>query len=166
MELFTPEVGLICWMLVPFLIVFFVLGKFAWPVIIKGVSERANFIDQSIQSAKDANEQLASIKALGETMLTEARNEQLRILNDANQARNQLLDEAKKQAKQEAEKILSAAQLTIQKEKEDISRQVRSEIAVISIGIAEKIIRNRLDASEQEELVNRLVEEANASGKN
>ena len=167
MELFTPEIGLMFWMLIPFLIVFYVLAKFAWPAIIKGVNNRAQFIDESIQSAKEANERLATIKEEGEIILSEARNEQLRILNETNQMRNTLIDEAKKQAKTEADNILAFAHTAIEKEREDILRQVRSEIALISIEIAEKIIRQQLDNSTaQQEMINRLVDEINFTGKN
>ncbi|MCD7972615.1 MAG: F0F1 ATP synthase subunit B [Candidatus Azobacteroides sp.] len=167
MELFTPEVGLIFWMLIPFLIVLFILGKYAWPMIIDGVDKRARFIDDSVRSAQEANERLTSIKEEGEAILAEARKEQMRILNETNQMRSDLIEEAKKQAQLEADNILSSAQITIQKEKEDILRQVRSEIASISIEIAEKVIRENLNTTaEQENMIDRLLQEINSTGKN
>lgn len=167
MELFTPEVGLIFWMLIPFLIIFFILAKFAWPAIIKGVNARAQFIDDSIQSAKEANEKLAGIQQEGEAILEKARNEQLRILNETSKMREQLIEEAKKQAKVESDKIMDATRVSIQREKDDILRQVRTEIATISIDIAEKILRKNLDDSkEQQDMIDKLLKEVNNTGKN
>jgi len=160
MELFTPEVGLIFWMLIPFLIIFFVLAKFAWPAIIKGVNDRAQFIDDSIQSAKTANEKLEAIQKEGEEIIAKAHNEQLRILNEAEDMRKQMIDEAKNQAKIESDKIMQNTSVEIQKEKEDILRQVRSEIASISIDIAEKVLRGNLDdKNAQKGMIAKLLEE-------
>ena len=160
MELFTPEVGLIIWMLVPFLIIFFVLAKFAWPAIIKGINDRAQFIDNSIQSAKQANEKLETLQKEGEEIISKAHNEQLRILNEAEELRKQVIDEAKNQAKVESDKIMQNTSVEIKKEKEDILRQVRSEIASISIEIAEKVLRGNLDDTKaQQDMISKLLEE-------
>jgi F-type H+-transporting ATPase subunit b len=160
MELFTPEVGLLIWMLIPFLIVFAILAKFAWPVIIKGVDERAKFIDDSIQSAKEANEKLASIKSEGEAILAAAREEQLKLLKDAADIRDKLIKEAKQQAGVEADKVMQDAKVAIQKEKEDAIRDIRKQVAELSIDIAEKVLRKNLDNKPaQVELVDKLLDE-------
>ncbi len=164
MELFKPEIGLIIWMLIPFLVVFGLLAKFAWPSIIKGVEERGKFIDDSIQSAKEANERLAGIKEEGEKILAEARAEQLQILKEAGVMREKVIEEAKNQARSEAEKLLVRAKEDIAKEREDAIRQIRQEVALLSIDIAEKVIREQLDEKEKQvNVINRLLDEINIS---
>ena len=160
MELFTPEPGLMIWMLIAFLIVFFILAKFGWPVIIKGVEERGRFIDNAVQAAKEANEKLAGIKVTGEKMLSEARNEQLKLLKEGAELKEKIVNEAKEKAGLEADKIMQNAKLAIQKEKEDALKEIRNEVANLSIEIAEKVLRKKLDnKSAQMELINKLLEE-------
>jgi len=164
MELFKPDVGLIIWMLVPFLIVFFLLAKFAWPSILKGVEERGKFIDDSIQSAKEANERLAGIKEESEQIIAEARVERMQLLKDAGVMREKMIEEAKNQAKTEAEKLLLRAKEDIAKEREDAIRQIRREVALLSVDIAEKVIRNELEKKDKQvDMVNRLLDEINIS---
>jgi ATP synthase, F0 subunit b len=164
MELFTPDIGLIIWMFVPFLIVFVILAKFAWPAIIKGVDERSRFIEDSIQTAKEANERLAGIKLEGDKILAEAKEEQLRLLKEAAVMREQLIKEAKQQAGLEADKVMNDAKMAIQKEKESAIREIKSRVAALSVDIAEKVIRRDLaDESAQMELINKLLDEASIS---
>jgi len=164
MELFTPEVGLLFWMLIPFLVVFFILGKYAWPAIIKGVNERSKFIDDSLESAVKANEQLANIKKEGEEILKAARQEKLQLLSDAAVIRNKLIEEAKQQAQTEAAKVLEAAKIAIAKEKEDAVRDIRRQVAELSVNIAEKVLRGQLEEKpKQMEMINRLLDEVNIS---
>jgi len=161
MELFTPDIGLILWMLIPFCIVFFVLAKFAWPAIIKGVDKRAAFIEDSLKAAHEANDRLAGIKEESELILAAAKEEQLRVLKDGADVRAQMIQEAKQQAAVEADKIIQEARLSIRKEKEDAIREVRAQVAELSIGIAEKVLRRNLENKEaQLELVNKLIDEA------
>ncbi len=161
MELFTPEIGLIFWMLIPFGLVFFVLAKFAWPIIMKGVEKRASFIDESLQSAKEANDRLAGIKQEGEQILAFAKEEQLRLLKDGADMRDQMIKEAKQQAAVEADKVILDARAAIRKEKEDAIRDVRAQVATLSIDIAEKILRKNFENKDvQLELVNKLIDEA------
>ena len=160
MELFTPEPGLMIWMLVAFLIVFFILAKFGWPAIIKGVEERGRFIDNAVQAAKEANEKLAGIKVAGEKMLSEARNEQLKLLKEGAELKEKIINEAKEKAGLEADKIMQNTKLAIQKEKEDALKEIRNEVANLSIEIAEKVLQKKLDnKSAQMELINKLLEE-------
>ncbi len=160
MELFTPDIGLIFWMLIPFGLVFFVLAKYAWPVILKGVEKRAAFIDESLQAAKEANDRLAGIKEESEHILSEAKKEQLCLLKDGADMREQMIKEAKQQAAVEADKIIQEARVAIRKEKEEAIRDVRAQVAELSIGIAEKVLRRNLDNKQaQVELVNKLIDE-------
>ncbi len=160
MELFTPDIGLIFWMIIPFGLVFFVLARFAWPVILKGVDKRASFIDDSLQAAKEANERLAGIKQESEQILAQAREEQLRLLKDGADMREQVIKEAKQHAAVEADKIMEEARLIIRKEREDAIRDIRTQVAELSIGIAEKILRKNLDSKPaQMELIQKLIDE-------
>ncbi|MDR1633060.1 MAG: F0F1 ATP synthase subunit B [Dysgonamonadaceae bacterium] len=161
MSLLTPDLGLLFWMLFSFGVVFFVLAKFGFPIILKMVEERKAFIDKSLEAATQANERLAGIQQEGERILKHAREEEIRILKEAEEIRNKIVEEAKGQAGIEAGKLIEEAKNAIRKEKEMALRDLRNQMAVLSIGIAEKILRRNLDnQSAQRELVNRLIEEA------
>ena len=99
MSLLVPDSGLLFWMLLSFGIVFFVLAKYGFPVIVKMVNERKEYIDRSLVVAKEANEQLANLKAEGETIMAKAHEEQARILNEAAATRDRIIKEAKEQAR-------------------------------------------------------------------
>jgi F-type H+-transporting ATPase subunit b len=161
MSLLTPDLGLLFWMLVSFGAVFFVLAKFGFPVIVKMVDERKAFIDKSLEAAKQANERLAGIQQEGERILKHAREEELRILREAEEIRNKIVEDAKGQAGIEAGKLIEGAKNAIRKEKEMALHDLRNQVAILSIGIAEKILRKNLDnQSAQHELVGQLIEEA------
>ncbi|MDD4589446.1 MAG: F0F1 ATP synthase subunit B [Parabacteroides sp.] len=164
MSLLTPDSGLLFWMLLCFGIVFFVLAKFGFPVIIKMVNERKEYIDHSLVVAKEANEQLVNLKAEGETILAKAREEQVRILNEAVATRERVISEAKTQAQIEGSKMLEEVKLQIKAEKDDAIRDIRRQVAVLSVNIAEKVLRKNLDSEdEQTEMIERLLDETFAS---
>jgi F-type H+-transporting ATPase subunit b len=164
MELFTPEVGLLFWMLIPFLVVFFILAKFGFPVIVKMVEDRKAYIDESLVAAKQSYEQLAAIKAQGEAILDEARRDQATILKEATQTRDLLIKEAKDKALIEASRIIDDARKQIIAEKDDAIRDIRSQVAVLSVDIAEKVIRGQIDKKEEQmKIINRLLDEINIS---
>jgi len=164
MSLLMPDSGLLFWMLLSFGIVFFVLAKFGFPVIIKMVNERKEYIDHSLVVAKEANEQLANLKAEGETILAKAREEQVRILNEASATRERIISEAKTRAQIEGTKMLEEVKLQIKAEKEDAIRDIRRQVAVLSVNIAEKVLRKDLNSEdEQTEMIQRLLDETFAS---
>jgi F-type H+-transporting ATPase subunit b len=164
MELFTPEVGLLFWMLIPFLVVFFILAKFAWPAILKGVEKRNNFIDESLLAAKQAQTELEGVKANSDAIISKARKEQAEILADAKKSYELILDNAKQNAREEAQKIIENARKQILTEKDDALRQIRREVAQLSVDIAEKIIREKLNQeNDQMNMINRLLDEINIS---
>jgi len=164
MSLLMPDTGLLFWMLLCFGIVFFVLAKFGFPVIIKMVNERKEYIDHSLVVAKEANEQLANLKAEGETILAKAREEQVRILNEASATRERIISEAKTRAQIEGTKMLEEVKLQIKAEKEDAIRDIRRQVAVLSVNIAEKVLRKDLNSEdEQTEMIQRLLDETFAS---
>jgi F-type H+-transporting ATPase subunit b len=161
MSLLTPDIGLLFWMLVSFGVVFFVLAKFGFPIIVKMVDERKSFIDKSLEAAQQANERLAGIQQECERILKHAGEEEIRILKEAEGVRNKIIEEAKGQAGIEARKLIEEARNAIRKEKEMALRDLRNQMAALSIGVAEKILRRNLDnQSAQRELVNQLIEEA------
>jgi F-type H+-transporting ATPase subunit b len=160
MSLLTPDPGLLFWMVLSFGAVFFVLAKYGFPIIVKMVDERKAFIDKALEAAKSANDRLAGIKEEGDRILNQTREEEIRILKEANEMRNRIIGEAKEQATIEAGKLIAEARNAIQKEKEMAIRDIRNQIATLSIDIAEKILRRNLDnQNAQRELVDKLIEE-------
>ena len=150
MSLITPEFGLLFWMTVIFAIVFFLLAKFGFPVITDMVRKRQERIDRSLKDAREIEAR----------MLGEARKEQAQILREATDTRNKILATAKDEAREEAAKILAEARTEIEAEKEAALRDVRKEVAVLSVSIAEKILRKELsEDKEQREYIDRMVEE-------
>ena len=158
--LLKPDLGLLFWMLVSFGIVFFVLAKFGFPIIVKMVDERKAFIDKSLGAAKAANDRLAGIQEESERILKRTRDEEIRILKEAHEFRNKIIGEAKEQAAIEAGKLIAEAKMAIQKEKEMAIRDVHNRIADLSLNIAEKVLRKNLDnPPAQRDLVQKLIEE-------
>jgi F-type H+-transporting ATPase subunit b len=159
--LLKPDLGLLFWMLISFGIVFFVLAKFGFPIIVKMVEERKAFIDKSLESAKAANERLAGIQEESERILKQTHEEEIRILKEAQETRSKMIGEAKEQAAVEAGKLIVEAKTAIQKEKELAIKDIQNRIADLSINIAEKVLRKTLDNSPaQRELVEKLIDEA------
>ncbi|GHT39796.1 ATP synthase subunit b [Bacteroidia bacterium] len=162
MALLTPEFGLLFWMLLSFVIVFFVLAKFGWPIIVNMVEERKAYIDKSLDEARQAHERLLGIQDEQSRLLKETREEQQRLLKDANETKAKIISDAKERAEVEASKIRAENQLLIQKEQEQAMREVRSQVAVLSLDIAEKVLRKNLDNKPaQQDLVTQLINEVN-----
>ena len=159
MGLLQPESGLLFWMLLSFIVVFVILAKYGFPVITKMVEERRVFVEKSLEAAKEAKAQLDNIKTESEALLQQAREDQMKILNAA-AAKERIISEAKGQAQAEAQKQLEEAKRQIRLEKEAAVREVRSQIAMLSVDIAEKVIRNKLDNTPaQMSMIDRLLEE-------
>lgn len=162
MELFTPEVSLIFWMLIPFLVVFFILAKFAWPAILKGVEERNKFIDDSLLMAQQARDQLSKIKEESDALIAEARKEQALIKAEATKNREQIIRDAKEKAGVEAASVLESARKQLLLEKEDAVRDIRRMVAGLSVEISEKVLREKLNTQKsQMEIIDRLLNEVN-----
>jgi len=159
--LLQPDFGLLFWMLVSFGIVFFILAKFGFPVIVKMVDERKAFIDKSLEAAKAANERLAGIQEESERILKQSHDEEIRILKEAQETRSKIIGEAKEQATVEAGKLIAEAKAAIQKEKIMAIRDIRNQVADLSLDIAEKVLRKDLEnRPAQSEMVQKLIEEA------
>ena len=160
MSLLVPESGLLFWMLLSFGIVFFVLAKYGFPVITGMVDERKKYIDHSLEIAKEANKQLENIKAEGESIVAKAHEEEVRILNEASKARVQMIQEAREEARLEGEKMMADVRVRIAQEKEAAVSEIRSKVALLSVNIAEKIMRKDLETENRHmELIDQLLDE-------
>lgn len=151
MSLLLPETGLLFWMLLAFGVLFFVLYKYAFPVILSSIDERKKFIDDALENAKEANERLARIEQQGDVLIKTAQEEQARILREAVTTRDQIIKEARAKAEMEGEKIMAETRRLVQLEKEEAMRDMRAQVAELSIMIAEKVLHKELsdDASQQ-----------------
>lgn len=159
--LLTPEFGLLFWMLLTFGIVFFLLAKFGFPVITKMVDQRKDYIQDSLDAAQKANEQLANIQQKSDELLSSAKAEQVKILKDAAETRDRIVNEARQQAKAEGMKELEEIRKQIQAEKDQAIRDIRRQVGEISVDVAEKVLRTTLDnPKEQLAMIDRLVDEA------
>ena len=160
MQLLMPDTGLLFWMVVIFGLVFFLLAKFGFPIITSMVEKRNSTIDKSLKDAREIEARMGQMVEEHARMLDEARKEQAQILREATDTRNKILATAKDEAREEAAKILAEARTEIEAEKEAALRDVRKEVAVLSVSIAEKILRKELaDDGAQREYIDRMVEE-------
>ena len=160
MNLVTPDAGLLFWMVIIFGLLFFLLWKFGFPVITSMVEKRNATIEKSLKDAHAIEAQMAGMLAEHAQMLEDARKEQAQILREASDTRSRMIADAKEQAREEAAKILAEARSEIEAEKEAALRDVRKEVAVLSVSIAEKILRKELsEDKEQREYIDRMVEE-------
>jgi F-type H+-transporting ATPase subunit b len=166
MGLLTPDPGLMFWMIIVFGVVFFVLAKYGFPVIIDMVEDRKAYIDDSLKAAREANEQLVNVKAEGEKVLAQAREEQARILNEASATRDRIIKDAQERAMLEGQRLMDEMKKQIETEKESAIRDIRRQVAVLSVDIAEKVMRSKLaDEKEQMELIDRMLDEMLESSK-
>ena len=160
MNLVTPDTGLLFWMVVIFGLVFVLLWRFGFPIITSMVEKRNTTIEKSLKDAKEVEAQMSAMVAEHAQMLEDARKEQAQILREAADTRSKLIADAKDQAREEAAKILADARAEIEAEKEAALRDVRKEVAVLSVSIAEKILRKELAKDgEQREYIDRMVDE-------
>jgi F-type H+-transporting ATPase subunit b len=160
MKLLLPEFGLLIWTLLAFLVVVYILGKFAWPAIVKGLRERETGITDALASAERVKAEMAQLKSENEALLAQAREERAIMLKEARDAKEKIINEAKEQAKIAAEKILTDTQATIEQKRMAALIEVKNEIGIIVVEISEKILRRQLDnRAEQEKYIKQLAEE-------
>lgn len=154
MNLVTPGLGLIVWTSLFFLIVLFLLRKFAWKVILDSIDERNKSIEEALKAAERARAEVAQLKSENEALLQQARQEREKMLREAKATADRLISEAQERASAEAQRIIKQAQETIQNEKNAALTEVKNQIAALSLDLAEKVLRNKLsDRSAQEELI-------------
>ena len=166
MDLLMPAAGLLFWMTVVFLIVFFILAKFGFPAIIGMVTGRKAFIDESLKKAHEANEKLANIQKEGESILQQAREQQAVILKEAAETRDAIVEKAQDKAREESARLLSEAKAQIETEKQNAIRDIRTQVAELSVQVAEKVLKQKLSSDkEQMDMINRLLDEVASDNK-
>ena len=167
MDLLIPDSGLLFWMTLVFVIVFLILWKWGFPAIVKMVNDRKAYIDGSLKKAREANEKLANIQKEGELLLQQAREQQSKILKEASDTRDAIVGKAQDKARDEGARIISDAKAEIQNEKQAAIRDIRNQVAELSVQIAEKILRQKLSGDkEQNEMIDRLLDEVSSTDKN
>lgn len=160
MDLLTPGTGLILWQAFVFLLLVFLLAKFAWKPILGSLKEREESIQQALDSAEKAKLEMAALKSDNEKLLREAREERDKILKEAREAANRLHDQAQADAKKNADKIIEDAKAIIQTEKNAALRDVKSQVAMFSLEVAERLIKANLkDDKAQKDLAETFIKD-------
>lgn len=160
MSLLTPNPGLIFWMVIIFLVLVFILAKYAWGPIIKGLDEREQEIQGALDLAKKTKEEMAQLKSDNERLIVEANAARDRILKEAKEAADRLIESAKEKATAEGNRMIENAREVIENEQAAAVSQMKKEIATLSIEIAEQVLRRELsDKAAQENLVADLLKD-------
>lgn len=160
MDLLTPSFGLLIWTLLAFLIVFFILKKFAWPAIVKGLKDREHSIADSLATAERVRAEMAQMKSEHEALLAQAREERALMLKEARETKEKIINESKDQAKVEASKIIVEARAAIEAQKMAAITDVKNQVGKMVIEVSEKILRRELgNKTEQEAHIKGLVNE-------
>jgi len=160
MQLVMPDTGLLIWMMITFLIVLILLKKYAWKPILKMIKDREDFIDSALKSAEVAKQEMQSLRSDNEKILAQARTERDMMMKEARDMKDNIVGEAKGKAKEEADKILASAREAIQNEKLAAISEMKNQVALLSIEIAEKILKHELaDENKQKELIGTLLKD-------
>lgn len=161
MDLITPEFGLVFWTLITFLILLFILRKFAWKPILGAVSDREEGIKDALASAEKARQEMENLTADNERILQEARAEREAMLKDARDMKNKMISDAKDEAQAQASKMIEQAQIAIESEKKAAMAELKSHVAGLSLDIAEKVVRDELSNKDKQlKLVENMLGEA------
>ena len=154
MDLITPAFGLIFWQTIIFLVVLFVLGKFAWKPILGALQSREDSIDEALKSAEKAKEDMTNLKADNEKLLAEAKLERDKMLKAAAKLGEDLKDQAKEDARLIGDKMIDDAKASIESEKNEAIKEIKDQVVELSIQITEKLLKKNLsDDKSQQELV-------------
>jgi F-type H+-transporting ATPase subunit b len=160
MDLLTPSTGLFFWQLLIFLGLFGLLAKFAWKPILASLKEREESIQTALDSAERAKQEMAALQAGNEALLKEAREERDKILRDARQAASVLQDQIQTEAKKTADKLISDARAMINTEKHAALRDVKQQVALFSLQVAERLMKKNLaDDKSQKELIDSYIKD-------
>ncbi|WP_370900988.1 F0F1 ATP synthase subunit B [Chryseobacterium gossypii] len=162
MGIIEPGIGLLFWMTLTFVILLFLLAKFAWKPIVNAVNDRETSIVDALNQAKLAKKEMEELKADNERIIREAKIERDAILKEAREIKDRIVGEAKDVAKAEGDKLIEAAKQTIEAEKNAAMADIKTQIGAISVNIAESILKQKLDNSEaQNELVQNYLNKSN-----
>ncbi|HZY39772.1 MAG TPA: F0F1 ATP synthase subunit B [Mucilaginibacter sp.] len=164
MDLVSPNPGLILWTAISFLILLFILGKYAWKPILKAVSDRENSIESALLKADAVREEMARLTSENEALLKQARAERDSILAEATKVKNQIIYDAKEAAQKEGARQIEIARIEINSQKAIAMADVKNQVASLSIEIAEKVLRKQFeDSKKQDEMVKELLKEVKLS---
>ena len=163
-SILTPDLGLLFWMLLVFLVVFLVLAKYGFPAIINMVDERKKYIDESLQKAHEASERLENIKQEGEAILQEAREKQAQMLKEAAETRDAIVEKAQDKAREESARMINDAKAEIEQQKQAAIADIRQQVATLSVEIAEKVLKQNLkDDKAQMDLIDRMLDDVSSN---
>ncbi|HVZ95277.1 MAG TPA: F0F1 ATP synthase subunit B [Chitinophagaceae bacterium] len=159
MDLLTPSFGLIIWTLLVFLVVFFILKKYAWKPILNSLAEREKNINESISTADRVKQEMANLKNENEALLNKAREERSQMMREAKEIRDKIINEAREEARQVGNKMIADAQAAINQQKMASIIELKNQVGKLVIEISEKVLRRELSSKEeQEKYINQLAE--------
>lgn len=157
--LVLPDIGLVFWNTIAFLVLLIVLGKFAWKPMLKAIAERESGIEEALLRADKMKAEIAAMQNENEALLAKAREERAGMIKDAKETADKMVSEAKDKAKQEYERIISDAQLAITQQKNAALTQVKNQVGTLVVEVAEKILRKELsNKAEQESYIKHIAE--------
>ncbi|MBU3713629.1 MAG: F0F1 ATP synthase subunit B [Ferruginibacter sp.] len=160
MDLLLPHLGLIVWTLLAFLIVFFILRKYAWKAILKGLNDRETNIANSIASAEKVKQEMAQLKSENEALLTSAKEERAAMLKEAKEIKEKIINDAKEEAKAQAAKIIHEAHDSIHNQKLAALTDIKNQVGKMVVEVSEKVLRRELsEKGQQENYIKQLAEE-------
>jgi F-type H+-transporting ATPase subunit b len=160
MDLVTPGIGLIFWTSFIFFLLLIILRLFAWKPILNAVKNREASIRSALDSAEKAKETMKKLQVKNEEILQKAKTERDTLMKEAREVKEQIINEAKEKAQHEASKIIESARLNIKNEKNAAIAEIKSQVAILSVEIAEKILREKLSQNkEQDALISRLLDD-------
>ncbi len=145
MDLVTPGIGLVFWTTITFLLVVFLLIKFAWKPVLGMINERNKSIEDALKLAETTKAEMKALQADNEKIVAEARKERDALLKEARELREQMISQAKVDATEEANKIMASAKQAIENEKNQAMQELKSQVAALSFEIAEKVIGKELE---------------------
>lgn len=158
MNFLTPETGTMFWMLLAFTIVFLILKKFAWKPILGALKQREDSIKGALESAELARKEMQDLQADNEKILAEAKLERDKIIREARELKEEIMNEAKGKANEESERIIQNACDTINAERAAAIKEIKEQVATLSVAIAEKILQEKLENnSDQKELIDKYL---------
>ena len=161
MDLITPEIGLFFWQTIVFLVLLFLMAKFAWKPILNSVRNREQSINDALASAENARKEMQNLKSDNEQLMKEARAERDAILREARELKEKTIADASEEAKVKADKIVADAKRSIELEKQSAMAELKNQVAELSVEIAEKIVRKELSSEkEQHQMIEKMLGDA------
>jgi F-type H+-transporting ATPase subunit b len=160
MDLFSPSIGLIVWSTIVFLLLFFILAKFAWKPVMAAIKEREQFIDDALNKAELAKQEMARLTSQNEDLMKQARADRDEILKEAKLLKDNIVNEAKTSAQAEGNKLIEKARIEIENQKKAALAELKGQVSSLSLDIAERVLRSQLDdKAKQQDLVNNLLKD-------